>query len=92
MKIQWPPTIILIVVLILVATAYLAGPALGVPPESHAQFVASVAAGCSILLSLLSPIVVKVLSKDTDGDGLPDAFDRKTPVGLAEELEGEDSP
>ena len=80
MKIQWSTAALLIAVLFLLAAAYLFGPALGVPEESHVALVTGLAALCASALAIVGPVVVRVLAKDTDGDGIPDAWDRKTPV------------
>ena len=66
-KIQWPTVAALAVVVAAVLAAYLAGPALGVPEESHAQLVA----GVGVVGSLLLAAMRSLLSTDADGDGTP---------------------
>jgi len=69
---SWPTAIVLIVALVALAAAYLAGPSLGVPAESHAELVGALGALAAIVLGLMRSI----LGRDEDGDGTPDVFQR----------------
>lgn len=71
MKIQTGTLILACVAGGLLLAAYLAGPPLGVPPESHAALVAGIGALGGLALAFVRPL----LSRDADGDGIPDVID-----------------
>lgn len=74
-RIQWPTAIVMIVALLILGAAYLAGPSLGVPAESHVQLMSALSGFFMLVLGVMR----SVFTKDSDGDGLPDALDRPTP-------------
>ncbi len=41
-RIQWPTAIVMVVFMLAITAAYLAGPALGVPEDSHKALVAGI--------------------------------------------------
>ena len=90
-KIQWPTAIVLVAVVLAVMSAYLFGPALGVPEESHASLVAGLGVIGSLILANMRGLIA-VLKKDKDGDGLPDFLDGKTnpPPATGEPVEDEE--
>lgn len=88
-KIQWPTALVLCVVVLSLAAAYLLGPSLGVPEESHETLVAGVGLIGSAALAFMRGI----LSHDKDGDGIPDLIDGKTnppPAGAPVEEDEDD--
>ena len=68
---SWPTAVLLSVVVAALAAAYLAGPSLGVPEESHTAFVAGVGAVGALLLAGARAL----FSKDADHDGSPALLD-----------------
>lgn len=69
MKLHWPTAIVLIVALLLLWTAYLFGPALGVPEATHAELVAGIGTAFAFALAWMRSL------RDTDHDGIPDIID-----------------
>lgn len=61
---------VLIVVIVAITVAYLAGPSLGVPEESHSKLVAGIGAVGALVLAWMRGL----LSRDQDNNGVPDVL------------------
>ena len=74
-QIQWPTAIVLVAFFVAISVAYLAGPSLGVPEDSHAKLVGGLGILGIAIANYMQPVFTKILTKDSDEDGLPDIVD-----------------
>lgn len=56
-RIQWPTAIVLVVFVLAITAAYLAGPALGVPDESHKSLMAGLGVLGMFVLSKMRSVL-----------------------------------
>lgn len=88
-KINWPTALVLIAAIVAVGVVFTFGRSMGLPEDAHDQIVVALASLGLLVMSATRAI----FSRDSDGDGLPDAFDRPTPTdGLAPENETPTNP